>query len=512
MKTARFKINKDIYEGLIWLHSYQDCINRKRIVSLRKELQEAGLEESRDLLISILRVCSREGDIEESERTWAKLLETGFELNSQVFVYQMEVWAKAGKPLRSLEIFGQMQEKGVPTSVVAYQKIIEVMSKAQEKEHAESFLKQFEDSGMKPLQSSYVDLMLMYLGLSMYDEVDSTFSRCVAKSRPTRLINNIYLESLIKCGKLERAEEVFVGLQKDGALGANTQACNIMLRGYLIASQELKIQQMYDEMCRKKYEVEPTLMQQIKPFITLDKTDINKHLSLKLIAEQREILIGMLLGGAQIDSHDENKTYEIRFEFNKKMEIQNILKAHLHERFFEWLKPSDHVSLPAEEIPHQFSTVSHSSFRFYANQFRSEGQPVIPRLMHRWLSPRILAYWYMYGGRKSTSGDIVLNEQKYRAKDVERITKALKARSINCLIKRRGKHFQIRCQGGDANRLWKLMEPCILDDLKEVLKPEDRMIEDGREIKDSGCDSDSDFNENSESNNDSDSEEGMESS
>ena len=107
--------------------------------------------------------------------------------------------------------------------MIAYLKIIEIMSKAQEKEHAENFMKQFEDSGLKPLQPTYVDLMQMYMCLSMYGEVESTFSRCMAKSRPSRVAYEIYLESLIKCGMLERVEGVFAELQKDGAIGIKSR-------------------------------------------------------------------------------------------------------------------------------------------------------------------------------------------------------------------------------------------------------------------------------------------------
>lgn len=497
MQRAGYMIKEDIYEGLIWLHSYQDCINQQRIEYLRNEMKHAGYKESRDLLVSILRVCSRHADVKEAERTWAKLLDTGGRLSSQAYVYQMEVYAKAGQPMKSLEIFIHMQEKGVSMSVIAYLKIIEIMSKAQEKEHAENFMKQLEDSGLKPLQPSYVDLMQMYMCLSMYDEVESTFSRCMAKCRPNRRAYEIYLESLIKCGMLERAEGVFAGLQKDGAMGIKSKACNIMLEGYLNSGQEERIKQLYDEMCRKKYDVEPTLMLQIKSLLNLGNNDIDKHLSLKLVAEQREILIGIFLAGAKVESHDENKTFEVHFEFNEKLVLQDILKTHIHETFYEWLKPVDRLKIQAEDLPHHFSTVSHPSFRFYANQFRPGAQVVMPRLIHRWLSPRVLAYWFMYGGCKSSSGDIIFYAQNYTVEEVECVAKDLRVKSINCVIKRRGKQLQIRCQGNDAIWVWKLMEPHILDPLKEVLKPEDRVIENGAGNEDTDFYSEDEFNKGS---------------
>ena len=46
-------------------------------------MKQAGFKESRDLLVSILRVCSRHADVKEAERTWAKLVDTGVGLTSQ---------------------------------------------------------------------------------------------------------------------------------------------------------------------------------------------------------------------------------------------------------------------------------------------------------------------------------------------------------------------------------------------------------------------------------------------
>ena len=52
-----------------------DTVYKERIKSLRKMMQEAGMEERREVLVSVLRACSKEGDVEEAKRTWLKLLE-----------------------------------------------------------------------------------------------------------------------------------------------------------------------------------------------------------------------------------------------------------------------------------------------------------------------------------------------------------------------------------------------------------------------------------------------------
>ncbi|GLJ43880.1 hypothetical protein SUGI_0914700 [Cryptomeria japonica] len=499
MQAAGYKIKKEIYEGLVWLHSYQDCIDRERIQFLRNNMKESGIKESGDFLISILRVCSKCTDVKEAESTWAMLLNTRYKLTSHPFVYRMEVYAKAGQPMKCIEIFKDMQEKGVPMSVIAYEKIIRVLSNVQEKEYAENYMKQFEDSGLKPLQSSYVDLMQMYMSLRMYNKVESTFSRSITKCRPKWIAYDLYLESLIKCGELEKAEEVFTGLQKDSAMGVKGKTCNIMLEGYVNAGQEAKIQHLYDQMCNRKYNIDPSLMERIKHSIGMVNEDINRCLSLTLTAEQREIVTAILLSGAMLESHDKNKTFELHFEFNKKLEFCDILKTNLYAIFFEWLKSLDQLNIQVEEVSRHFSTVNHRSFRFYADHFRPGGKMAVPRLIHCWLSPRTLAYWYMYGGRKSASGYIVFYGMSYRVEECEIIAKALKAKSINCVIKRCRKLFQIRCQGKDAMRLWKLMEPYILDGLKEVLKPEDGFAEGEARTEGIDFESEDEYNNDSSS-------------
>ncbi|KAI5428730.1 hypothetical protein KIW84_033646 [Lathyrus oleraceus] len=54
-------------------------------------------------------ICSK--SMEEAEKTWSKLLQ--FESNppSQAFVYKMEVYSKVGVPMKSLEVFREMQLK-----------------------------------------------------------------------------------------------------------------------------------------------------------------------------------------------------------------------------------------------------------------------------------------------------------------------------------------------------------------------------------------------------------------
>ncbi|RVW49744.1 Pentatricopeptide repeat-containing protein, chloroplastic [Vitis vinifera] len=317
-----------------------------------------------------------------------------------------------------------MQEQLGSTSVVAYHKIIEVLSKAQEIELVESLMTEFINSGMKPLMPSYIDLMNMYFNLSLHDKLEAAFYECLEKCRPNRTIYNIYMDSLVQIGNLDKAEEIFNQMYSNGAIGVNTKSCNTILSGYLSCGDYLKAEKIYDLMCQKKYAIDAPLMEKLDYVLSLSRKVVKRPVSLKLSKEQREILIGLLLGGLQMESDEERKNHVIYFEFNE-------------------------------------NSGAHS--------FWPRGRPMIPKLIHRWLSPRVLAYWYMYGGHRTSSGDILLKLKGSR-EGVEKVVRTLKAQSMDCRVKRKGTVFWIGLLGSNSTWFWKLIEPYILDDVKDFVK------------------------------------------
>lgn len=467
--TSGLEIHKDIYGGLIWLHSYQDTVDKEMILSLREEMQDVGIEEGIEVLLSILRVCSKDGDVKEAERTWCKLLRIDGGIKPVAFVYKMEVYAKVGDPMKSLEIFREMQEQLSSTSVAAYHEIIEVLCKAQEVELAESLMIEFIKSNLKPLTPSYIHMMNMYFNLSLHDKLELAFSQCLEKCRPNLTIYSIYLNSLVKIGDLDKAEEIFHQMRSNGAIGVNSRSCNTILGGYLSSGDHAKAEKIYDLMCQKRYDIDSPSMEKLDYVLSLSRKQVKKPISLKLSIEQREILVGLLLGGLQISSDEERKNHMLRFNFSENSSTHSALKRHIHDQYHEWLHPSYKAGKGADDIPSRFCTISHSYFGFYADQFWPKGRPVIPKLIHRWLLPRALAYWYMYGGYRTSSGDILL-KLKGTPKGVEMVVKALKAKSLDCRVKKKGRIFWIGFLGSNSSWFWKVIEPYVLDDMKDSLK------------------------------------------
>lgn len=473
--TTGLNIHKDIYGGLIWLHSYQDTIDKERIAVLREEMLQAGIDEGREVLLSVLRACAREGDVEEAEKTWLKLLQSESDPPSLAFIHLMEVYSKVGKHMKSLEIFRKMQEQLGDTSVAAYNRIIQILCKYYETEQAESIMADFLWSGLKPLTPSYVNLLNMYFKLNLHDKLEMVFYQSLEKCRPNHAIYSIYLDSLVKVGNLDKAEDIFNQMISDVAIGVDPQSCNIILSGYLSSGNHVKAEKIYDLMCQKKYDIEASSMEKLEHTLRLSRKIVKKPTSLKLSKEQREILMGLLLGGLQIDSDEQRKNHIVHFDFNGISSCHHLLKSHIHGQFYEWLHPSCKPSDDAENIPDRFSTIASSCFGFYVDQFWSQGQPSIPKLIHRWLSPCVLAYWYMYGGQRRSSGDILLKIRGSR-EGVEKIVIKFKAMSIDCKVKRKGRTFWIGILGSNAAWFWKLVEPYILEDIKDFVKAGDQTL------------------------------------
>ncbi|XP_074285855.1 pentatricopeptide repeat-containing protein At2g15820, chloroplastic [Silene latifolia] len=475
--TCGLEVHKDIYGGLLWLHSYQDSIDKERMLYLRKEMHQQGFKESADILLSILRACSKEGDLVEAEMTWGKLLKCDGDLPYQAYVYKMQVHAKVGDFERSLNIFREMQKKLEQVNVVAYHTIIEIMCSAQEVELAEALMEELIKSGLQPLISSFLDLLNMYFKLRLHDKVESTFFECRQRCRPNRTVYSIYLESLVQTGNIVKAESIFSQMvENEEAIGVSARSCNVLLDGYLFCGDHEKAKKLYGFMRENNYEAEPFLLEKLESVPTYNKKVVQKSVILKLTPAQREILVGLLLGGLQIEYAEDKKKPFLRFEFKDNSAMHSVLKRHIYNKYHEWLQPSDSSRDDGENIPSKFLTVPHAFFSFYADQFWSNGRRSIPTLIHRWLTPRVLAYWFMYNGYRTATGDILLKLQGNKD-DVERVLKALKSKSLEFRVKQKGKVFWVGFLESNSISFWRLIEPYILDDLRDILDADNQRLD-----------------------------------
>jgi hypothetical protein len=156
--------------------------------------------------------------------------------------------------------------------------------------------------------------------------------------------------------------------------------------------------------------------------------------TLKLTDLQRECIIGTLLGDATI-MKPRKDYYFPNIKWEQAIKNQEYVN-HLYQIMEPWVgtPPSIRNITGGGARDRQsiwFKTYQHPSFSHYNNQFYMEDpnlqgrrRKCIPELLHRWLTPRVLAYWFMDDGTLSSTG-YMLNTQCYPMYEQKRAAYAL---------------------------------------------------------------------------------------
>src|SRR6266566_10060282 len=152
--------------------------------------------------------------------------------------------------------------------------------------------------------------------------------------------------------------------------------------------------------------------------------------TLALSSVQREVLVGLLLGDACLETQNRGHTYRLKVEQSARHTAD---VDDLYALFQEWVRTppgarSKRASNGAVTTNLAFQTVSHSAFRFYAQQFYADGRKSVPELIYHWLTPRGLSYWFMDDGslKSSQSKGVILNTQCFERQDVEVLAATLR--------------------------------------------------------------------------------------
>jgi hypothetical protein len=174
-----------------------------------------------------------------------------------------------------------------------------------------------------------------------------------------------------------------------------------------------------------------------------------------LTLEQREVLIGTSLGDAHLKTQTGGNTFSLHIEQSIKKEAY---VHHLYDLFSTLVNPQ---TPPVEQIKEKgvtlsFTTLAHPSLRYYGHLFYSsailattdsEGRPSkkrVPKNIHKYLSDRALAYWYMDDGalKGSNRSGKELHTEGFTLEDVQILRDALIYNGIETTVQKQNRVYQ----------------------------------------------------------------------
>lgn len=187
---------------------------------------------------------------------------------------------------------------------------------------------------------------------------------------------------------------------------------------------------------------------------------------IKLNALQKEVLFGVVLGDAHLETQNNKITYRVKFEQSSK---KKPYIDHLYEIFKDFVKTPPKPKIVSYKIGCQnktslnirFATIQSSLFTFFGKQFYKENKKKVPKLIHRWLTPRALAYWYMDDGSMKSvqSKGVLFNTQGFSHAEVQLLCNVLtdKFKLFCWPRKQKNKTYQIYVSG----KSYETLRDCI---------------------------------------------------
>ena len=156
----------------------------------------------------------------------------------------------------------------------------------------------------------------------------------------------------------------------------------------------------------------------------------------------------------------------MKFEYGAR---QSEYANHLYKIFTEWILTPPQLKLDATHRNIWFQTVSHSAFRFYAHQFYNGKRKCVPKLIHRYLTARAIAYWYMDDGsiKSRESKGVIFNTHGFERNGVQRLIQALKMSfELEAKERKQKEGWQIYVSGNSYEKFREIVEPFILPSMR----------------------------------------------
>ena len=202
---------------------------------------------------------------------------------------------------------------------------------------------------------------------------------------------------------------------------------------------------------------------------------------IELTIEQKEAIIGLMLGDASLQSQNKGKTYRIKFEWGDKNKAYVL---HVFNLFDEWVLSQPHKKERLSPkgnlvINWGFQTFSHKAFNYLAELFlldKGGKKGISENLVQDHLTPKGLAYWFMDDGGKldynknSKNRSVVLNTHSFTDLEVENLCDQLSNKfELLCEVRSNKNKKIIVIKDTSYSKFYQLINPYLLEEMKYKL-------------------------------------------
>jgi len=196
---------------------------------------------------------------------------------------------------------------------------------------------------------------------------------------------------------------------------------------------------------------------------------------INLNREQRDIIIGLMLGDGCLETQTNGRTYRLKIE-----------QSLLHKAYVDWLydklknlvltKPKEKKKRIMEKSyqNYGFQTISSGNLRFFAQQFYDKNSRTkkIPKNIRKLLNPLALAIWFMDDGQIKSKKHraLLINSQCFSKSDLRLLQNALRNRfGIETKLKKERTGHRIYLLSKTICKFLAIVKPYIIPSMEYKL-------------------------------------------
>ncbi len=191
--------------------------------------------------------------------------------------------------------------------------------------------------------------------------------------------------------------------------------------------------------------------------------------TLRLSDIQREMLVGILLGDACLETQNAGRTYRLKIEQGA---AHGDYVRHLYEVFREWVlsppRSKQGQTGGVTTINLAFQTVSHVELTPFGELFYRRRRKIVPSGISDLLTERALAYWYMDDGsmKSSESKGVLFNTHAFRDEEIGELISALSRFGLAAQPRGQDDGTQIYVSGRSYERFVELIDPYVIEAMR----------------------------------------------